>query len=72
MDYWAETSDDLRKLERDLEKGGEPLSIDQRIQLVNIKAVLALGQEISAINPDNSTTRRKDGTKVNGWGLPVE
>ena len=68
---WAEAVDDLLALERDIKRVDAELTIDQRLQLLNIKANLALGQELSAINPQNYSGADGSGRRVNGWGLPV-
>lgn len=44
MNYWYEALSDLEKIER--EAG---LSLDQRIQVAQIKATLAIGQDLNAL-----------------------
>lgn len=38
------------------------LNIDQRLKVIQIAALLAISEEISALNPNNTTTRGADGT----------
>lgn len=45
------------------------LTIDQRIKAAEAAALLSIAQEISALNPQNISTRDKDGTMPNGWGF---
>lgn len=66
MNLWAETMDELARIER--EAKGE-LSLDQRIRIQLAYAVLSASQEISALNPQNTTYRDKSGALRNGWGL---
>jgi hypothetical protein len=54
MSLWNEASDELSKAERDL---GQGMSADHRLKVAEIKALLAIGQELSqihheGINPD--------------------
>lgn len=49
----------------------EGLTTDQRLEVAKIAAILALVEEVSALNPQNVTTHSKDGTKRNGWGFPI-
>lgn len=49
----------------------EHLSVDQRLKVAEITALLSIAQELSALNPQNTTTRDKDGIARNGWGFPV-
>lgn len=44
MSLWHETMDDLAALERDV------LNFDQRMKLVEIKALLTIAQELSLIH----------------------
>lgn len=66
-EVWASAFDYAHQIERD-----ETLSVDQRIQLSGVMALLAVGQELSALNPNNTVTYdREGGTKRNGWGMPL-
>jgi hypothetical protein len=47
------------------------LTTDQQLKVAEIAAILSVAQEISALNPQNTTTRSDDGTVRNGWGFPV-
>ncbi|MFW0774511.1 hypothetical protein ACLRGI_15225 [Paenarthrobacter nitroguajacolicus] len=47
----------------------EHLDTDQRLKVVEIAALLSIAQEISALNPQNTSTRDEDGNEVNGWGI---
>lgn len=47
------------------------LNIDQRLKVIQIAALLAVCEEVSALNPNNTITRGADGTVRNGWGLPM-
>lgn len=49
----------------------EHLTIDQRLQVVQISALLSIAQEISAFNPSNETHYGEDGIKRNAWGVPL-
>ena len=56
MSLWHEAADDLYALAADAEK----MTVDQRLKLAEIKALLAIGQELSTIhhagiNPDYSS-----------------
>ena len=46
------------------------LSVDQQLKVVEISALLSIAQELSSLNPQN-TTYFADGQKKNGWGLPA-
>ena len=46
------------------------LTIDQQLKVAEVAALLAIAQEISAFNPQN-TTVMVDGEKKNGWGFPA-
>jgi len=46
------------------------LTIDQQLKVAEVAALLAIAQELSAFNPQN-TTVMVDGEKKNGWGLPA-
>lgn len=45
------------------------LTIDQRLKVAEVAALLSIAQEISALNPQNTSTKNKDGKTRNGWGL---
>lgn len=47
------------------------LNIDQRLKVIQIAALLAISEEVSALNPNNTITHGADGTVRNGWGLPI-
>lgn len=49
----------------------EHLTFDQQIPIAQVAALQSIAQEISALNPSNTTTRDSDGTVRNGWGFPV-
>ncbi len=49
----------------------EHMTIEQRLKVAEVAALLAIAQEISALNPQNTKQRGKDGQWVNGWGLPI-
>jgi hypothetical protein len=66
MDLWHETRDDIFAIVRD---AGENLTIDQRIAIAQVHAMLSVAQELSSLNPQNSSYRDKDGQARNGWGL---
>lgn len=44
------------------------LTVDQRLQVAHTAAVLALVEEISALNPQNTTYTDDAGQKRDGWG----
>lgn len=44
MNYWYEALSDLNKIERE-----EGLNVDQRLQVAQIKATLAIGQDLNAL-----------------------
>lgn len=48
MNLWTDAFDDLSAIERDLEREGSA-TIDQRLEIAKIKAILNLGQELSTI-----------------------
>lgn len=50
-------------------KEQDHLSIDQRLKVAEVAALLSIAQEISALNPQNTTFTDKDGIRRNGWGL---
>ncbi|WP_275778985.1 hypothetical protein [Paenarthrobacter sp. Y-19] len=45
------------------------LTVDQQLKAAEVAALLAIAQEISALNPNNSMSRDEDGNEVNGWGI---
>lgn len=45
------------------------LTTDQRLKVAEVTALLSIAQELSALNPQNTTTRDEDGTARNGWGF---
>lgn len=45
------------------------LSTDQRLKVAEVAALLSIAQEISALNPQNTMSRDKDGNERNGWGF---
>lgn len=49
----------------------EHLTVDQQIEVAKVAALLSIAQEVSALNPQNTTTYDKDGSARNGWGMPV-
>ncbi len=46
MNHWTEASDELGEFER----SDESLNIDQRLQLIQIKALLAIGEALTHAN----------------------
>lgn len=46
------------------------LEADQQLKVAEILALLSISQELSALNPQN-TTSFQDGKKINGWGFEV-
>ncbi|WP_336705781.1 hypothetical protein [Micrococcus terreus] len=47
------------------------LTVDQRLKAAEVAALLSIAQEISALNPQNTTTRDEDGSVRNGWGTVI-
>lgn len=45
------------------------LTVDQRLKVAEIAALLSIAQELSALNPQNSSSRDEEGNTVNGWGI---
>jgi hypothetical protein len=45
------------------------LTVDQRIKVAEVAALLSIAQELSALNPQNTSSRDEDGNRVNGWGI---
>jgi hypothetical protein len=66
MALWHETMDDINAIVQD---AGESLTIDQRIAISQAHAMLSVAQELSSLNPQNSSYRDRDGQARNGWGL---
>ena len=64
MNLWDETMSQIGEIEDEKE-----LSIDQRIAIAQVHATLSVAQELSALNPRNSSYRDKDGQIRNGWSL---
>ena len=46
----------------------EHLTVDQRLKVAEIAAMLSITQELSALNPRNRQYRDDDGAIRNGWG----
>lgn len=46
----------------------EHLTVDQRLKVAEVAALLSIAQELSALNPQNKSSRDEDGNTVNGWG----
>jgi hypothetical protein len=44
------------------------LTVDQRLKVAEVAALLSIAQELSALNPQNKSTRDEEGNEVNGWG----
>jgi hypothetical protein len=66
MTLWHETMDEIGAIVRD---AGEKLTIDQRIAIAQSHAMLSVAQELSSLNPQNSSYFDNDGEVRNGWGL---
>ncbi|UWX97356.1 hypothetical protein N2K95_01260 [Arthrobacter zhaoxinii] len=45
------------------------LTVDQRLKVAEIAALLSIAQELSSLNPQNTTTSDDQGNQVNGWGI---
>lgn len=45
------------------------MTVDQRLKVAEVAALLSIAQEVSAFNPQNTSTRDEDGNTVNGWGV---
>lgn len=45
------------------------LTVDQRLKVAEVAALLSISQELSALNPQNTSARDDDGNTVNGWGI---
>ena len=62
MTVWAEAMDSLSALESE-----NDLTVDQKLQALQVLALLSISQELSAINPQNTMYRDSDGNARNGW-----
>ena len=49
----------------------DELNTDQRLKVAGILALLSISEELSFLNPQNTTGRDKDGNTRNGWGMIV-
>lgn len=49
----------------------DALTIDQQIEFLKVQALLSINQELSGLNPQNTTTNGRDGIVRNGWGFPL-
>lgn len=47
----------------------DELSPDQKLKAAEVVALLSISQELSSLNPQNTTSYGKDGITRNGWGL---
>ena len=47
----------------------EHLTVDQRLKVAEVAALLSIAQELSALNPQNTSTNDGEGNQVNGWGI---
>lgn len=54
-----------------IEDSLEALTVDQKIKVAEVIALISISQELSALNPQNTTTYDDDGAKRNGWGFPA-
>lgn len=45
------------------------LTVDQRLKVAEIAALLSIAQELSALNPQNTSSLDEEGNTVNGWGI---
>lgn len=59
---WNHSYDDLYKATR-LIGSDEDMTPDQLLKVAEVKALLAIGQELSALNPANTITNEKDESK---------
>ncbi len=50
----------------------EHLTVDQRLKVAEVAALLSIAQELSALNPQNTTTSDDQGNTVNGWGMVMK
>lgn len=49
----------------------EHLTFDEQIKVAQVVALLSISQELSALNPQNTKQRAKNGTWVDGWNRPI-
>ncbi|MGN7859509.1 hypothetical protein ACTJI8_02900 [Microbacterium sp. 22303] len=49
----------------------EHLTVDQQLKVAEIAALLSISQELSALNPQNTKSRGKDGVWRDGWGREI-
>lgn len=47
------------------------LTFEQQIQVAQVAALLSISQEISSLNPNNTTHRDAEGVQRNGWGFAI-
>jgi hypothetical protein len=66
MDLWDETMGEINTIE---EGGGRRLTTDQRIAIAQVRATLSVAQELSGLNPQNTSYVDKDGQLRNGWSI---
>lgn len=45
------------------------LTVDQRLKVAEVAALLSIAQELSSLNPQNTTTSDDQGNQLNGWGI---
>lgn len=45
------------------------LTVDQRLKVAEVAALLSISQELCALNPQSTSSRDEDGNTVNGWGI---
>ncbi len=45
------------------------LTVDQRLKVAEVAALLSIAQELSALNPQNTSSHDDVGNTVNGWGV---
>jgi thiamine biosynthesis protein ThiC len=50
----------------------EHLTLDQRLKVAEVAALLSIAQELSALNPQNTSSRDEEGNTVNGWGVVIK
>jgi hypothetical protein len=41
----------------------------QRLKVAEVAALLSIAQELSALNPQNTSTRDEEGDELNCWGI---
>jgi hypothetical protein len=54
MAQWQETMDEIAAIVRDAEAGEEDLSIDRRIAIAQVHAILSVAQVLSELIPEKS------------------